>query len=292
MAGTELMAQARTLRAGADPTGVKANLLLALPLAAAAALLILPLTALLSRAVSEKGAGFYITVMSEPLFREALGRTILLAATVMAICAIVGTIYAIAIISAPSLYGRILLAVLISSFWISLLVRTFGWVLLFQPNGVLDQLVQALGLTSGGLDLYQTAPAMYPAMVHIMLPFFVLPVYTACLRPDPSLLRAGESLGGKPGSVLLHVVLSHLRPAILAAASLVFMLSLAFYVTPLLIGGPTQLTVATLIDREFNVQVDLGSAAAMGIVLLVIVLVLYVIVDRYFSLVPVQEEKH
>ena len=75
--------------------------------------------------------------------------------------------------------------------------------------------------------------------------------------------------------MLRHVVLPHLRPAILAASSLVFMLALAFYVTPLLIGGPTQLTIATLIDREFSQRFDLGSAATMGLVLLAIVLAIY-----------------
>jgi putative spermidine/putrescine transport system permease protein len=126
-------------------------------------------------------------------------------------------------------------------------------------------------------------------MIHVLLPFFVLPVYAACLRLNPELLRAGQSLGARPLSVIRHVVLPHLRPSILAAASLVFMLSLAFYVTPLLIGGPTQLTIATLIDREFSQQFDLATAATMGLILLVVVLAIYVVVDRFVSLIPGRE---
>ena len=113
-------------------------------------------------------------------------------------------------------------------------------------------MLRRLGLLDDTLDLLQTTRAMYPAMVHVLLPFFVLPVYAACLRLEPEQLRAGQSLGAGPRSLLRHVVLPHLRPSIVAATSLVFMLALAFYITPLLIGGPTQLTIATLIDREFS----------------------------------------
>jgi ABC-type spermidine/putrescine transport system permease subunit I len=270
----------------ADPTGVRPGLLLFIPCLAAIVFLLLPLVALALRAISEQGLDGFVDVFENRTFVEAFKRTLLLSAAVTAICSVVGTAYAVAIVASPRRLGYALLAVLLSAFWISLLVRTFGWILLFQPNGALDQWVQALGLTDGSLELLQTTQAMYPAMIHVLLPFFVLPVYAACRRLDPELLRAGQSLGAKPLAVLRHVVLPQLRPAILAAASLVFILSLAFYVTPLLIGGPSELTVATLIDREFNEQFDLGSAATMGLVLLVIVLAIYLVVDRFVSLIP------
>jgi putative spermidine/putrescine transport system permease protein len=291
MAREEMMVATMQKRQGEvpRPTGIRASLLLVIPLAGAFVLLVLPLLALIVRVALDKGTGFFLVVVKDPVFLDSLQRTLALSLTVTVACTVIGSIYALALVCAPSIVGKTLLAVLLSSFWISLLVRTFGWVLLFQPNGVLDQLLQKLGLTHENLNLFQTAPAMYPAMIHIMLPYFVLPVYAACLRIDSSLLRAGESLGAGPLAVLLHVIFPPLRPAVFAASSLVFMLSLAFYVTPLLIGGPTQLTVSTLIDREFSVQVDLGAAAAMGVVLLLIVMVIYTIVDRYVSLIPGRE---
>jgi putative spermidine/putrescine transport system permease protein len=270
----------------ADPTGVRPGLLLLIPLVAGILFLVLPLVALTARAISGEGIGGFVEVFGDRTFVDALERTLVLSAVVTAICTVLGTVYAIALVTAPRYLAYALLAILLSAFWISLLVRTFGWVLLFQPNGALDQVVRDLGLTENSLGLLQTTKAMYPAMIHVILPFFVLPVYAACLRIDPNLLRAGQSLGAKPFAVLRHVVLPQLRASILAAASLVFMLSLAFYVTPLLIGGPSELTIATLIDREFNQQFDLPSAATMGLVLLVIVLAIYVIVDRFVSLIP------
>jgi putative spermidine/putrescine transport system permease protein len=287
--GAAIVAPPRRLTwrtAAADPTGVRPSVLLAIPCVAGILFLLLPLIALAARTISADGVGGFIDVFKDQTFVDALQRTLTLSAVVTIICSVLGTAYALALVAAPRYVGYALLAVLLSAFWISLLVRTFGWVLLFQPNGALDQWVRSLGLTDGSLGLLQTTRAMYPAMIHVILPFFVLPVYAACQRLDPDLLRAAQSLGAKPLAVLRHVVLPQLRPAILAAASLVFMLSLAFYVTPLLIGGPSQLTIATLIDRQFNEQFDLAGAAATGLVLLAIVMAIYLLVDRFVSLVP------
>jgi putative spermidine/putrescine transport system permease protein len=275
----------------ADPSGIRSWALLALPLCAGLVFLLLPLIALTVRALSDQGAGGFVDVLGDDTFLDASRRTLLLAVAVTAICTVLGTIYALALVTAPRLLTLALLGVLFSGFWISLLVRTFGWVLLFQPNGAVDQWLGSLGLFGGTLDLLQTTKAMYPAMIHVLLPFFVLPVYAACLRLDPELLRAGHSLGARPLSVLRHIVLPHLRAPVIAAASLVFMLSLAFYVTPLLLGGPTQLTIATLIDRQFNQQFDLGGAAVMGLILLVVVLAIYAVVDRFVSLIPGAEAR-
>ena len=275
--------------AAADPTGIRPSLLLAIPLVAGLLFLALPLVALLLRALSEEGVGGFVDILGDDGFVDAVTRTLFLSLTVTAICMLVGTTYAMGLVAAPRAVGLLLLVILLSAFWLSLLVRTFGWVLLFQPNGALDQLLRDLGLIDDSLDLLQTTRAMYPAMVHVLLPFFVLPVYAACLRLDPDLLRAGQSLGAKPPAIVRHVLLPQLWPAMAAAASLVFMLALAFYVTPLLIGGPTQLTIATLIDRRFSEQFDLGGAAAMGLILLAAVMLIYLVVDRFVRLIPTGE---
>ena len=289
--GSKRASRRATVAAPGDPTGIRPGALLALPLGAGVVCLLLPLLALTARALGDEGASGFVDVLGDDTFLDASGRTLMLAVTVSLACIVLGTIYALAMVTAPRLLGLALLGVLLSGFWISLLVRTFGWVLLFQPNGALDQWLRGLGLLDDTLDLLQTTRAMYPAMLHVLLPFFVLPVYAACLRLEPEQLRAGQSLGAGPLSLLRHVVLPHLRPAIVAATSLVFMLSLAFYVTPLLIGGPTQLTVATLIDRQFSQQFDLGSAAVMGLILLVVVLTIYAVADRFVSLIPGAEAR-
>lgn len=274
-----------------EPTEIRSTALLTVPLFAAMAFLVLPLVALFVRAWAAGGFQAFVDVATDAQFLDALQRTLMLSAVVTAACLVTGTIYAVAAVGAPPLIGRILLVLIVGAFWISLLVRTFGWVVLFQPNGALDQLVQSLGMSDKSLDLLQTTTAMYPAMVHVLLPFFVLPVYAGMSGLDPALLRASESLGAGPLTVLRHVIIPHLRASLGAGSALVFMLALSFYVTPLLLGGPSQLTIATLIDRKFNREFDLGSASVMGIVLLVTVMVLFLIVDRFVSIVPTGTER-
>lgn len=272
-----------------NPMGVRPGFLLFAPFCAGLVFLVLPVVALALRAIAGQGIDGFIEVLGDRLFLDAIERTLLLAVTVATVCCVIGTAYALALVAVPQGLAYVLLGILLSAFWLSLLVRTFGWVLLFQPNGALDQLLQGLGLIDGSLDLLQTTPAMYPAMIHVMLPFLVLPVYAASLRLDPELLRAAESLGAKPLAIIWHVVLPHLRPAILAGGSLVFMLSLAFYITPLLIGGPANLTIATLIGREFSELYNLVRGATMALLLLIIVLAIYLAVDRFAQLVPDRE---
>lgn len=273
-------------RRPADPLGVRPGLILALPVAAGLLFLLLPVASLALRSISGQGVGGVVDMLGNELFVDAVQRTLLLATVVTIACVAIGSAYAVAIVVAPPALSWALLAVLFSTFWISILVRTFGWVVLLQPNGALDQLLHRLGVLDRPLDVLQTTVAMYPAMVHVMLPFLILPVYASCLRLDPDLLRAAQSLGGKPLAVVRHVLVPHILPAVLAGASIVFLVSLAFYVTPLLLGGPSNLTVATLIDREFSQVFDLASAATMAIILLAVVLALYLLIDRFVRLIP------
>jgi putative spermidine/putrescine transport system permease protein len=113
-----------------------------------------------------------------------------------------------------------------------------------------------------------------------MLPLMVLPIYSAVLRLDQRRIWAARSLGARPGLLLRKVVLPELRVASAAGAILVFISSLGFYVTPALLGGPSNLTVGTLIAQEFYELLDFGTASAMGVLLLVAVGVLYACADR------------
>ena len=273
-------------RGGLDPSGIRAGSLLAIPLAAAAIFLLAPLILLGVRALSSVGLPGFGAIVVDPTFIDATGRTFLLAVVVTAACMIIGTAYAVALVTFPRLVSRLLMSALLSAFGVSLLVRTFGWVILFQPNGALDQTLALWGLPTTGSGLLQTTGAMFPAMIHVLLPYVVLPVYAAATQLDHEQLRAAQSLGARPFAVTWRVILPHLRPSIIAGASLVFLLSLAFYVTPRLLGGPSQLTVATLIDRQFNERFDLGGSAAMGLLLLVVVLAVYAVVSRFVDIVP------
>jgi putative spermidine/putrescine transport system permease protein len=237
--------------------------LLALPVAFLAACLLAPLGSVVITAVSEGGAGVFGEVARSDLFLDATLRTLLLASVVTACCWVLGLAYGLGLAVTHGAVRACLLGALLAVFWTSLVVRTYGWILVYQP-----------------LDLLQTTTAMYPAMVHVMLPLMVLPVYSAVRRLDQRRIWAARSLGASPTMLLRRVVIPELRGACAAGAVLVFISSLGFYVTPALLGGPSNLTVGTLIAQQFSELLDFGTASAMGVMLLAAVVVLYVASDR------------
>lgn len=259
--------------------GTGASWLLVLPVALLLLCLLVPLVAIATTALGH-GFGHARSSVTDPVFLDAVRRTVVLSAIVTLICWVVGTLFSLAIMLTRRGVRIFLVAALFITFWISLLVRTYGWIILFQPNGLLQHILSTLGLLHGPLNLLQTTPAMYPAMVHIMLPYMILPILGTLATIDPAQLRAAQSLGARPLTILRRVVLPQMRPGALAGSILVFVLSLGFYITPRFLGGPSDLTVATIIDREFSQVFDFAAASAMGLTLLIAVLALYVIADR------------
>jgi ABC-type spermidine/putrescine transport system permease subunit I len=263
-------------------SGTGARPLLVAPALLLAVALVVPLAAVIVRSAGDLGLG---GVVSEPLdnaaFRTGVTTTLVLAVLTTLVALVVGVVYALAMAVARPGLARTLSAVLLLTFWISLLVRTYGWLLALQPNGGLDYLAAEAGLAGdGGLGLFQTMPGLVLPMVHILLPFMVLPIYAAVQSIDPSHLRAARSLGASSTLVLRSVVLPALRSGALAGTVIVFILSLGFYVTPAFLGAPDDRVVAIVIGEVFGRQRDLALASAMGVLMLLAVLVLYFVSDR------------
>jgi ABC-type spermidine/putrescine transport system permease subunit I len=234
-------------------------------------------------ALEDGGWGGSLDSVRSHLFLEALWRTVVLASVVACLSAVLGLVYSLALAITTGWLKGALLAMLFVSFSISVLVRTYGWVLLYQPNGVLFHALHALGLADQPLGILKTTAAMYPAMVHIMLPYMVLPLYASMTSLDPDHLKAGMSLGARPRLLFTSVVFPQIRGGLAAGWLLVFILSLGFYVTPAVLGGPSNLTLATVINQQFSQLFDFGSASAMGAAVLILVLAIYFLADRLLA---------
>ncbi|ROO89127.1 putative spermidine/putrescine transport system permease protein [Actinocorallia herbida] len=263
----------------ADGSGLR--WLLLPPIAVLALLLIGPVAMLAQTAFSGEENAF-ASLVGDQVFYDAVQHTIVMT-VVVTVCAVgFGTLYALGISAAPRWVAGLLLAGLFLTMWTSVLVRTFGWMLLELPAGALFWALNELGLRDQPLEIYQTSLAAYPAMVHVMLPYAVLPVWIAIGRLDHAQIQAAQVFGARPLLVLRKVVLPQLRPAMISAAVLIFLMSLGFYVTPLMLGSPSELTVAGYIDQQFNGSDNPERAAAMSVLLLGAVLVLYTAADRLF----------
>lgn len=237
-------------------------------------------------AVRDNGpVGVVTEPLRSPLVLDSIWKTLYLAVATTVATWILGLLFTIALGLARPTLGKILFGILFITFWISLLVRTYGWVLTLQPNGALDLIGRNLGLTDeSGFGLFQTMSGLVPPMVHIMLPYMVLPIYAALQAIDPAQVRAARSLGASEWLILRRVILPSLRSGSWAGVLLVFILSLGFYVTPAFLGGPGTQVVAMVIGLQFGRLENLGLTAAIGTLLLVATLVLYALADRLFKI--------
>jgi len=150
---------------------------------------------------------------------------------------------------------------------------------LLGRNGIINQLLLWSGIIATPLRLLNTTFAVYVAMVHVLLPFMILPLFAALRSIDPSLLRAGASLGARPSAVFRQIVLPLSLPGVSAGCLLVFILALGFYITPALVGSPRDLMMAILIQQQIDVfNWPLGSA--LGVVLLAAALGTFAVFTR------------
>jgi putative spermidine/putrescine transport system permease protein len=174
-------------------------------------------------------------------------------------------------------------------FWTSLLVRTTAWSILLQDGGVVTQflsvsgvtyLFNALGLMDGEPALFKTRFATVLAMTHIQLPFTLLPIYSVMKTISPTYMRAAKSLGAKPAYAFVRVYMPQTLPGVAAGCLLTFILCLGYYITPALVGGPTDNMISGFIDSAMNSENNWGKAAALGTVLLIATLILYYVYNK------------
>jgi putative spermidine/putrescine transport system permease protein len=275
---------AREVAARAQPGGARVRrgegglLWLVVPPAAALGVLLAGPVIMLIPAAT----GAFGTVLGDSVFHETVVRTVVMALVVTVFAMVLGTVYALAVHAAPRWVSGLLLGALFLTMWTSSLVRTFAWLLLELPTGGLYYVLHLLHLRNSPLGIYQTTLAPYPAMVHVMLPYIVLPVHLGLSRLDHTQVRAARVLGARTSLVIRKIVLPHLRPSIVAGGVMVFIMSLGFYVTPLVLGSPSELTVSGLIDAKFASVSTQSQAAALSILLLATALVVYLIADRLF----------
>lgn len=262
-------------------SGSGAAWLLAPPIAFLMLLLGLPIMFLVIRTFSNSGLS---TAVNDEAFRSAIPRTLLMAAVVTVLTLVAGTVYALALGLAPRWAQVLLFGLLFLIFWTPLLVRTYGWILLQLPQGAIYWALHGIGVLDQPLEVYQKTIAAYPAMVHVMMPYAVLPIFQSLRQIEPTQLRASRVMGARPGLTLRRVVLPQLRPGMLSATVLVFIMSLGFFITPSLLGDPTAPTVAGLIGNTFNQPQADNVASAMSLLLLAVVLVIYALSDRVLGM--------
>ena len=209
-------------------------------------------------------------------------RTLWMSALITIFCLLLGYPIAFLLATLPPRHSNLLLILVLLPFWTSLLVRTTAWIALLQSEGVLNDLMVFTGIISedGRLQMIHNKIGTFVAMTHILLPFMILPLYSVMKTISPSYMRAARSLGASPFTSFVRVYMPNTVPGIGAGCILVFILSIGYYITPALVGGRTGTFISNIIALHISETLNWGLAAALGVILLALVLLLYFLYDR------------
>jgi putative spermidine/putrescine transport system permease protein len=209
-------------------------------------------------------------------------RTLFMSLVIMGSCVLLGYPIAYLLSNLPLRTSNILLILVLLPFWTSLLVRTSAWKVLLQQQGVINDVLVWLGLVGDGnrLVMINNQFGTIVAMTHILLPFMILPLYSVMKTIPPSYVRAAKSLGATNWTAFWRVYFPQSVPGIGAGCILVFILSIGYYITPELVGGTTGTFISNRIAYHISSSLNWGLAAALGTILLAVVLILYWAYDK------------
>jgi putative spermidine/putrescine transport system permease protein len=245
-------------------------------------LFVYPLYGILVRSVWKGGYTLdaYRQILRVPVYLTVMGLTFRTAALVTLLCLAVGYPLAYVLVNLRPRLARLLLIVVVLPFFTSIIVRTYAWMVLLGRNGLVNQWLVGLGLTGAPLPLLYNQAGVLIGMTYILLPFMVLTLFSVMRGVDPSLVRAAHSLGASRLQAFRRVFLPLTVPGIAAGALLVFILSLGFFITPALMGGPGDIMIAMLIEREVEITMNWSFASALAVILLALTLAGFTLCNR------------
>jgi len=223
---------------------------------------------------------------SKQIYVDLFGRTLMMSFTITIICILLAYPIAYMLATLPLAKSNLLMILVLLPFWTSLLVRTTTWIVLLQTQGVLNDVLVWMNIIDeeGRLQMIFNKTGTIIAMVHILLPFMVLPLYSVMKTIPPSYMRAALSLGANPVVSFIRVYIPMTVTGIGAGSLLVFILSIGYYITPALVGGQSGLLISNMIAYHMQNSLNWGLAGALGFILLVIVLVFYAIFNKVIGI--------
>lgn len=241
-----------------------------------------PLLSLLSISVLEPEPTLanYEKVVTNAVYARVLLRTLWIALMVAGLALVLSYPVAYMMTRARGALAVLIAACVLLPFWSSVLVRTAAWSVLLQRNGLINDALQWIGLTSEPVRLLYTQGAVVVAMTHVLMPFMILPIYGALKNIPDDYMRAASVLGAGRIRAFFEVLLPLSMPGVVSGFILVFLTALGFFVTPALLGSPQEMMIATLISQQLREVLDWPFAAALVGVLTVFVSLIALIFSK------------
>lgn len=215
-----------------------------------------------------------------PVYLNLAYFTLQLAFFVTLACAVIAYPLAYLLANIESAVSRFMILSLLISLWLSVLARTYSWIIILQRNGVVNNLLQQAGITDQPLPLVYNQTGVYIGMIHILLPYMVMTLYPTMRAIDGSLVRSALSLGATPWTAFRRIYFPLSLSGLVSGSILVFTMAIGFFVTPAILGGGRANTIVMAIQNQVQVLVDLPLAAATSVVLLVVSLLILVAYEK------------
>jgi putative spermidine/putrescine transport system permease protein len=219
---------------------------------------------------------------NKQIYMKLFKRTLYMSSLITFLTVLLGYPIAFLLASLKTRTSNLLMIMVLLPFWTSLLVRTSAWIALLQKEGVINDFLVGIGLIGDDsrLSLIHNQTGTIISMTHILLPFMILPLFSVMKTISPSYMRAARSLGATPFTAFRRIYFPNTVAGIGAGGILVFILSIGFYITPALVGGTSGTMISNFIAYHISESLNWGLAAALGTILLLLVLALYILYDK------------
>jgi putative spermidine/putrescine transport system permease protein len=260
--------------------------LLLLPLLGMIALIfVCPLAWFFFRVFSDIGFAAVPAMAARIIFStvvvQAIGLTLWTSLLVTLLCLVIAYPVTYYLTQAKGIGFTLMIIAVIIPYFTSVIVRTYSWMVLLGRTGLVNQVLLALGVIREPLLLMYNQFSILVGMTYILLPYMVLTLYAIMRGIDPNLLRAARSMGASSTAVFFRVHLPLSLPGLVSGSLIVFILAIGFFITPALMGGPADVTLAMLIEREVELTLNWPAAAIMALLLLAVTLMLYALYCRF-----------
>ncbi|HVF62528.1 MAG TPA: ABC transporter permease [Casimicrobiaceae bacterium] len=225
----------------------------------------------------------YRYVLHEDLYATVLLITLKISLYVTVLALIIGYPIGYYLSQLRGLALTIALALVLLPFWTSVLVRNYAWLVLLSRRGIVNSILLALGITDQPLSLLFNTTAVVIGITYVLVPFMILSVFSVARAIDPIYVKASASLGASPMTTFWRVFFPLSLPGVYAGVILVFVTAIGFFITPALLGGGRVPMIAVLIENQVRGVLNFGVGSALGTMLLIAVLGIYYVFDRFFG---------
>ncbi|MFF7709867.1 ABC transporter permease subunit [Pseudomonas sp. NPDC007930] len=216
----------------------------------------------------------------QAIYLDIFARTFWMGLVITALCLALAYPLAYLLANLPARQSNLLMIMVLLPFWTSILVRVAAWIVLLQSGGLINSALIAVGVIDKPLELVFNRVGVYISMVHILLPFMILPIYSVMKGISPSYMRAAISLGCHPFASFWRVYFPQTYAGVGAGCLLVFILAIGYYITPALLGSPNDQMVSYFVAFYTNTSINWGMATALGGLLLLATVILYLIYSK------------